>query len=99
MDCQAGDWRIGTFCRCRKRRCACLFLSARTCLKDLPEPVLVGEPLLQPSKVLRLGPLPPPLSAFLSPLLWGEFPYSAADYNLPQKYTSTYGCLSLNAFL
>ena len=58
-----------TFWRWRNRRCACLFLSARTCLKDLPEPVLDGEPLLQPSKVPRLGPLPPPLSAFLSPLL------------------------------
>ena len=68
-----------TFCRWRKRRCACLFLSARTCLKDLPEPVLDGEPLLQPSRVPRLGPLPPPLSAFLSPLLWGELPYSAAN--------------------
>ena len=58
-----------TFCRCRKRRCACLFLSARTWRKDLPEAVLEGEPLLQPSSVERLCPLPPPLSAFLSPLL------------------------------
>lgn len=68
---------LRTFWRWRKRRCACLLRSASTCLNDLPEPVLLGEPLLQPSSVERFGPLPPPLSALRSPLLWGEFPYSA----------------------